>query len=106
MEVFASLPTGEPPLAPYKYSKSDWKFNEFQGSLRQWLEHMPCEGQQTAEKVRKEWERTFADLPDNDDPNLLAPELKPKWDELPTITNRPSTQFNVLHAHRRTGAQA
>ena len=96
MEVFASLPTGEPPLAPYKYSKSDWKFNEFQGSLRQWLEHMPCEGQQTAEKVRKEWERTFADLPDNDDPNLLAPELKPKWDELPTITNRPSTQFNVL----------
>ena len=96
MEVFASLPTGEPPLAKYKYSEQDWKRNELQGSLRAWYRHMSCDGPQEAYTIEKEWQKTFERLPDNDDPNNLASELKPIWGELPKCTETPEIRTHIL----------
>jgi hypothetical protein len=88
MKVFDTIPCGEPPLAPFAKSSTAWRRSEFEGSLRQWFRFMVVRDQEHANSIRGDWQETFEKLPPNDDPNLLPPELKPKWRELRTQAAR------------------
>ena len=63
LKIFETLPTGEPPLADYKYSELDWKRSEFEGSLRQWFRYMVVKDQNEAASIRSEWDKTISALP-------------------------------------------
>ena len=99
MKIFDTIPSGEPPLAPYVKSSLSWRRSEFEGSLRQWFRFMVVKDQEEASSIRRDWDETFGRLPDNDDPNLLPPELKPRWRELHTQAARappPASDKSVL----------
>ena len=97
MEIFSnSLPTGEPPLAPYRKTEAQWMRDRFEGSLRQWYSFMRISSMGEGEKITSEWRETFARLPANNDPNNLDPELKPKWAELPNCKETPAARKTTI----------
>lgn len=90
--VFKTLPSGEPPLAKYKQTELEWKRLEFEGSLRQWFRFMVVKDAAAMSDIKEEWNKTLDRLPASDDPNNLAPELKPVWRELPSCTAVPTAR--------------
>ena len=53
MEVFKSRPAGEPPLADFVKTQSEWGRDAFEGTLRQWFRYMHVKSEQEHQDVQQ-----------------------------------------------------
>lgn len=96
---------GEPPLAPFAKTESEWQRQEVESSLRKWFKFMVVSDQWQAQAIRTEWRTTFDKLPADDDVRNIDPKLKPKWAELPKrvladrATGAARTEGSYVHLH-------
>ena len=89
--LFETIPRGEPPLAAHVKTEREWKRSEVEATIRAWFRFMTVSDEQSATKIREEWGNVFAALPADEDPNQLADERKPKWEDLPVRAGRNRT---------------
>ena len=89
--LFETIPRGEPPLAAYVKTEREWKRSEVEATIRAWFRFMTVSDEQSATKIREEWGNVFSALPADEDPNQLADERKPKWEDLPVRAGRNRT---------------
>ena len=85
-QVFETVPKGRPSLASAQ-SDEVWGRLEVEGTIRQWIPYMTTESPEHAAQIRTEWERRFNQLPAGGNTDLLPPELKLTWVDLPRRSN-------------------